>query len=168
MSILTFYCFPLPVQPRTWVTYVPGSDPPLSPPLRGVGSTSQRPPGEGKAVIGQPLHSVESLLRRARFLTLRRRRKAHSQKVATCLAHMRLLYFRQKVSSWLCLRLYCAEPSVQLGGGFSLLYILNIEYRTRNFEQQKFLKAVRQCFSLRYSAVPCSAVHILNDVIADS
>jgi len=41
--------------------------------------------------------------------------------------------------------------------GFSLLYILNIEYRTRNFEQQKLLKG-RKCFSLRYSAVPCSAV----------
>jgi hypothetical protein len=52
----------------------------------------------------------------------------------------------------------CAELSVQLGAGFSLLYISNIEYRTRNFEQQKFLKGVRQCFSLRYSAVPCSAV----------
>ncbi len=40
-------------------------------------------------------------------------------------------------------------------------HILNIEYRTRNFEQQKFLKEERQCFLLRYSAVPCSAVHIL-------
>ncbi len=36
----------------------------------------------------------------------------------------------------------------------------NIEYRTRNVEQQKFLKAVREYFSLRYSAVPCSAVRI--------
>ncbi|MDH3929363.1 MAG: hypothetical protein OEV22_15615, partial [Deltaproteobacteria bacterium] len=27
IGILTTYCFPLPVQPRTWVTYVPGSDP---------------------------------------------------------------------------------------------------------------------------------------------
>ena len=69
---------------------------------------------------------------------------------------------------WLCLRLYCAELSVQFGAKISPFYILNIEYRTRNFEQQKFLKAVRQCFLLRYSAVPCSAVHILNDVIADS
>ena len=40
----------------------------------------------------------------------------------------------------LCLKLYCAELSVQLGAGFSLFYISNIEYRTRNFEQQKFLK----------------------------
>jgi hypothetical protein len=32
------------------------------------------------------------------------------------------------------------------------------QYRTRNFEQQKFLKGIRPCFSLRYSAVSCSAV----------
>jgi len=76
------------------------------------------------------------------------------------------------------------QLSVQLGAGFILFYILNIEtgdppqggesegqignppegwesagqYRTRNFEQQKFFKEIRQCFSLRYSAVPCSAV----------
>ena len=36
---------PLPVQPRRWVTYVPGSDPHY--PL---------PPGEGKVVLGQPLN----------------------------------------------------------------------------------------------------------------
>ncbi|PNV86732.1 MAG: hypothetical protein C0610_05200 [Desulfobacteraceae bacterium] len=42
--------------------------------------------------------------------------------------------------------------------GFSLLYILNIKYRKRNFEQQKLLKGIRKCFALRYSAVPCSAV----------
>ncbi len=36
--------------------------------------------------------------------------------------------------------------SVQLGGGLSLFYILNIEYRTRNFEQQKYLKAVINVF----------------------
>ena len=41
---------------------------------------------------------------------------------------------------------------------FSLFHNLNIEYRTRNFEQQKFLKEERQCFSLRYSAVHYSAV----------
>ena len=62
------------------------------------------------------------------------------------------------IDSWLCLRLYSAELSVPLGAGVSLFCILNIEYRTRNFEQQKFLKEIRQCFLLRYSAVPCSAV----------
>jgi hypothetical protein len=59
---------------------------------------------------------------------------------------------------WLCLRSKTAEVAVPLGVGLGLFCILNIEYRTRNFEQQKFLKAMRQCFSLRYSAVPCSAV----------
>jgi hypothetical protein len=39
---------------------------------------------------------------------------------------------------WLCLRLYCKELSAQLGGGLEFSYILNVEYRTRNFEQQKF------------------------------
>ena len=63
---------------------------------------------------------------------------------------------------WLCLRLYCAELSVQIGAQISLFYILNIEYRTRNFEQQKFLKGIRQCFSLRHSAV-----HILQELIAN-
>jgi len=38
---------------------------------------------------------------------------------------------------WISLMLYCAELSVQLGAGFRLLYVLNVEYRTRNFEQQK-------------------------------
>ena len=32
------------------------------------------------------------------------------------------------------------------------------QYRTRNLEQQKFLKGIIQCFSLQYSAVSCSAV----------
>jgi len=41
---------------------------------------------------------------------------------------------------------------------FSMFRILNIEYRIRNFEQQKFLKGIRQYSSLRYSPVPCSAV----------
>jgi hypothetical protein len=71
-------------------------------------------------------------------------------------------------SQWVFLGLNCAELSVQLGAGFSLFHILNIECRTRNFEQQKFLKAVRQSFLLRYSAVPCSAVHILAYLITDS
>jgi hypothetical protein len=58
--------------------------------------------------------------------------------------------------SWPCPRLYIAELSVPLGAGIeSVLYF---EYRTRNFEQQKFLKEGRQYFSLRHSAVPCSAV----------
>ena len=39
--------------------------------------------------------------------------------------------------SWLCLRLLSAELSVVFGAGVSLFCILNIEYRTRNFEQQK-------------------------------
>ena len=69
--------------------------------------------------------------------------------------------------SWLSLRLYSAELSVTLCAGFSLFCILNIEYRTRNFEQQKLLKGIRQCFSLRHSAVPCSAVHVLKELIAD-
>ena len=59
------------------------------------------------------------------------------------------------------------ESLVPLGVGFSLFDILNIEYRTRNFEQQKLLKGIRQCFSLRHSAVPCSAVHVLKELIAD-
>ena len=41
---------------------------------------------------------------------------------------------------------------------FSMFRILNIEYRIRNFEQQKFFKGIRQYSSFRYSAVPCSAV----------
>ena len=35
------------------------------------------------------------------------------------------------------------ESLVPLGAGFSLFDILNVEYRTRNFEQQKFLKGIR-------------------------
>jgi len=44
----------------------------------------------------------------------------------------------------LCLKLYCAELSVQLGVGFSHFYISNIEYRIRlRRKQQKFLKGIR-------------------------
>jgi hypothetical protein len=73
--------------------------------------------------------------------------------------------------SWLCLRLYGAELSVPLGAGFSLFSILNIEYRTRNFEQQKFLKGIKTMFftSIFCGSLFCgSAVHIFNDLIADS
>ncbi|MDH3558963.1 MAG: hypothetical protein OES18_24235, partial [Deltaproteobacteria bacterium] len=38
---------PQPVQPRTWVTYVPGSDHQLSPPLAASGSESLRLGEEG-------------------------------------------------------------------------------------------------------------------------
>jgi hypothetical protein len=38
------------------------------------------------------------------------------------------------------------ELTIQLKAGSSLFGILNIEYRTRNFEQQKYFKAVTQCF----------------------
>jgi hypothetical protein len=48
--------------------------------------------------------------------------------------------------------------------------VLNIEYRTRNFEQQKFLKAGAMFFrSIFCSFLFCgSTVHILKDVIAES
>jgi hypothetical protein len=72
---------------------------------------------------------------------------------------------------WLCLRLYCAELSDELGGGLSLFYVLNIEtgdppagwgvrrtISNKEFRTAEILKKIRQCFSLRYSAVPCSAV----------
>jgi hypothetical protein len=51
-----------------------------------------------------------------------------------------------------------APQCYEIEVGFSLFDNLNIEYRTRNFEQQKLLKGIRRCFLLRYSAVPCSAV----------
>jgi len=53
--------------------------------------------------------------------------------------------------------IYDSRPALW---NFAFFYILNIEYRTRNFEQQKFFKAIRQYFSLRYSAV-----HILAHLI---
>jgi hypothetical protein len=77
----------------------------------------------------------------------------------------------------------CAELSVALGSEFSLSYILNIEtgnppegwesagqYRTTNFEQQKFLKNKTVFFTSTFCGfLFCvSAVRILDDVIADS
>ncbi len=73
--------------------------------------------------------------------------------------------------SYFCLRLYSAALSVLIEAGFSLFCILNIEtgdppagwgvrrtISNKEFRTAEVLKKIRQCLSLRYSAVPCSAV----------
>ena len=43
---------------------------------------------------------------------------------------------------------------------FTMFLILNIEYRIRNFEQQKFFEGIRQYSSLRYSAA-CPGLRLI-------
>jgi len=85
---------------------------------------------------------------------------------------------------WLCLRLYCAELSIQLRAGFSLLYILNIETgdppagwgvrRTISNKEFRTAEVFKSSKAMFFTSTFCgslfcgSAVHILKDLIADS
>jgi hypothetical protein len=86
--------------------------------------------------------------------------------------------------SWLCLRLYFAELPVQLRVGFSLFCILNIETgdppvgwgvrRTISNKEFRTAEVFERNKTMFFTSTFCgflfcgSAVHIPNDLIADS
>ena len=69
--------------------------------------------------------------------------------------------------------LYGAELSVPLGAGFSLFNILNIEYRISN-KEYRTAEVLGMSETVFFTSIFCgslfcgSAVHIFNDLIADS